>query len=101
MNQKSVLILAVTLCLSMNLITIFFFSHRSEQVVHAQELQSLPPGCISTIPKSWGQYRGSSVYGLAFEDSSGTIRFLAHPTCGNGLTVVSATPLVDLEVRRP
>ena len=52
------------------------------------------PGCVATIPKAWGQYRGGSAQsGLAFEDSNGTLRFLTNIPCGS-------TPLVALEVRR-
>ena len=52
------------------------------------------PGCVATIPRSWGQYRGGSAQsGLAFEDNAGTLRFLTNVPCGG-------TPLVALEVRR-
>ena len=52
------------------------------------------PGCVSSVPKAWGQFRGGSAQtGLAFEDSAGTIRFVTNVPCG-------ATPLVALEVRR-
>jgi hypothetical protein len=50
--------------------------------------------CVSTVPLSWGQYRGgSSQAGLAFEASDGTLRFVTNLPCG-------ATPLIALEVRR-
>ncbi|MGH9747594.1 MAG: hypothetical protein ACRD59_15980 [Candidatus Acidiferrales bacterium] len=52
------------------------------------------PGCVATVPKSWGQFKGGSAQsGLAFEDNTGTLRFLTNIPCG-------ATPLVALEVRR-
>jgi hypothetical protein len=52
------------------------------------------PGCVSSVPKAWGQFRGGSAQtGLAFEDSAGTLRFVTNVPCG-------ATPLVALEVRR-
>ena len=52
------------------------------------------PGCVASIPKSWGTYRGGSAQsGLAFEDSAGTLRFLTNIPC-NG------TPVVALEIRR-
>jgi hypothetical protein len=50
--------------------------------------------CVSTVPRSWGQYRGgSSQVGLAFEASDGTLRFVTNLPCG-------ATPVIALEVRR-
>jgi hypothetical protein len=52
------------------------------------------PGCVATVPKSWGTYRGGSAQsGLAFEDSAGTLRFLTNIPC-------DGTPLVALEIRR-
>jgi hypothetical protein len=50
--------------------------------------------CVSTVPRSWGQFRGgSSQAGLAFEASDGTLRFVTNLPCG-------ATPIIALEVRR-
>jgi len=52
------------------------------------------PGCLATVPKAWGQFRGgSSQTGLAFEDAAGTLRFLTDIPCGG-------TPIVRLEIRR-
>ena len=52
------------------------------------------PGCVSTVPKIWGTFKGGSAQsGLAFEDSAGTLRFLTNIPC-NG------TPTVALEIRR-
>ena len=52
------------------------------------------PGCVATIPKAWGQFKGGDAQsGLAFEDNTGTLRFLTNIPCGG-------TPLVALEVRR-
>jgi hypothetical protein len=53
------------------------------------------PGCVASVPKSWGQFRGGSAQsGLALEDSQGTLRFLTNIPC-------DGTPLVALEIRRP
>jgi hypothetical protein len=50
--------------------------------------------CVSTVPRSWGRYRGgSSQAGLAFEASDGTLRFVTDLPCG-------ATPIIALEVLR-
>jgi hypothetical protein len=52
------------------------------------------PGCIASVPRSWGTFRGaSSQSGLAFEDSAGTIRFLTNIPC-------DGTPVVSLEIHR-
>jgi hypothetical protein len=52
------------------------------------------PGCIASVPKSWGTFRGASTQsGLAFEDSSGTIRFLTNIPC-------DGIPSVSLEIHR-
>jgi hypothetical protein len=52
------------------------------------------PGCVATIPKAWGQFKGGDAQsGLAFEDNTGTLRFLTNIPCGG-------TPQVALEVRR-
>jgi hypothetical protein len=52
------------------------------------------PGCVASVPKSWGAFRGASTQsGLAFEDSAGTLRFLTNIPC-------DGSPVVALEVRR-
>jgi len=52
------------------------------------------PGCVASVPKSWGSYKGGSAQsGLAFEDTAGTLRFLTNIPCGG-------TPVVSLEIRR-
>ena len=67
--------------------------------VHAQEKTAEPVNCMVAVPKSWGEYKGASTYGLAFEDQSGTLRFLLHPTCSN-LNSPTDSPYVDLQVLR-
>jgi hypothetical protein len=52
------------------------------------------PGCLASVPKSWGAYKGGSAQsGLAFEDSAGTLRFLTNIPC-------DGIPAVALEIRR-
>jgi hypothetical protein len=52
------------------------------------------PGCVASVPKSWGTFRGASTQsGLAFEDSAGTLRFLTNIPC-------DGPPIVSLEIRR-
>jgi hypothetical protein len=69
--------------------------------VHAQGQPSEAGMCTSSVPKSWGEFRGASGYGLAFVDQAGTIRFLRNPSCDNGTSSSANTPpLVDLKVER-
>jgi hypothetical protein len=52
------------------------------------------PGCVASVPKSWGAFRGASTQsGFAFEDSAGTLRFVTNVPC-------DGTPVVALEIRR-
>src|SRR5215470_567306 len=52
--------------------------------------------CIANIPAEWGTLKGVSPnYGLAFEDTSGTLRFVNKFPCG-----LEQAPNVTLEVRR-
>ena len=52
------------------------------------------PACKSYVPPNWGEYKGSSEhYGVVFEDSSGTLRFVTNVPC-------EATPQIALEIRR-
>jgi hypothetical protein len=58
------------------------------------EPQIFAPGCVASVPKSWGTFRGASTQsGLAFEDASGTIRFLTNIPC-------QGVPSVSLEIHR-
>jgi len=69
--------------------------------VHAQGQYSESGICTSSVPKSWGEFRGASAYGLAFEDQSGTIRLLRNPTCDSGMSpTANGLPVVDLRVDR-
>jgi len=50
--------------------------------------------CVSYIPASWGQYKGGNQQsGLAFEDDTGTLRFVTNLPC-------DSTPQPALEIRR-
>jgi len=71
------------------------------QDAYAKEQFSTFSGCINIVPKEWGVFRGSSGYGLAFEDKDGTLRFVQRPVCGS---IASSnkipTALIDLQLRR-
>ncbi len=69
--------------------------------VHAQGQFAETELCTTSVPKSWGDFRGASEYGIAFEDQNGAIRFLRSPSCGNGLSSTgNPLPPVDLKIER-
>ena len=52
------------------------------------------PSCVSTVPRAWGDFKGGSTQtGLAFEDRTGTLRFLTNIPC-------DGTPAIALEIHR-
>lgn len=57
--------------------------------------------CMTVVPKSWGDFKGGSQYGLAFEDDKGVVRFVQHPSCGD-INSSAEPPVesIDLEIRR-
>ena len=58
------------------------------------EPQVWTPGCVESVPRSWGTFRGASTQsGLAFEDAAGTLRFLTNIPC-------DGSPVASLEIRR-
>jgi hypothetical protein len=58
------------------------------------EPQVWTPGCVASVPRSWGTFRGASTQsGLAFEDAAGTLRFLTNIPC-------DGSPVAALEIRR-
>ena len=71
----------------------------SDLRVHAQDRNNLPYGCRVVVPKSWGEYKGASAYGLAFQDGEGTLRFMLHPPCGNIDSATDAST-IDLVLQR-
>lgn len=73
-------------------------NYRPDARVQAQD-KSNGMNCSVTVPKSWGEYKGASAYGLAFQDPNGTIRFLLHPACG-GASSYTEYNGADLELQR-
>jgi hypothetical protein len=50
--------------------------------------------CVSYIPAEWGEFKGGNQQsGLAFQDHTGTLRFVTNLPC-------DATPQPALEIRR-
>ncbi|MGB7436724.1 MAG: hypothetical protein WBR26_26745 [Candidatus Acidiferrum sp.] len=61
---------------------------KSAQVIFGQ------PACRSFVPSEWGEYKGSSSgFGVAFQDSSGTLRFVTNVTC-------ESVPTIALQIQR-
>ena len=84
---------------------VFLARTRNPQTaVHAQE--DRVPGsspCVAIVPSSWGDFRGGSTYGLAFQDSQGKIRFVLNPPCGGAIVNTTQEPptaYVSLEIHR-
>lgn len=70
-------------------------------VAHAQDTPASVSACKSIVPKAWGAYRGSSPFGLTFEDEKGTLRFIDRPSCGaisqSDGTAASTPPSMEIE----
>jgi hypothetical protein len=69
--------------------------------VHAEEKFTGITNCVAVVPKSWGDFRGASDYGLAFQDENGVVRFVLHPACASLNSPAEPPPApIDLEVQR-
>jgi hypothetical protein len=69
-----------------------------QQTVTAEK-ESVPPTCILMIPSGWGEFEGASKeFGLAFQDSHGTLRFIRDLACE--IPGFQRLPPTFLEVRR-
>jgi hypothetical protein len=88
---KTIVIAALTFATALLSIKLYAATPKLPQPAQPQVWT---PGCVASVPKSWGTYRGSSAQsGLAFEDASGTIRFLTNIPC-------DGTPIISLEIHR-
>jgi len=83
--------LVFVLCFAVGLASVASYMIRTR--VQAAGVAGHP--CTSFVPKEWGQFRGASSYGMEFEDSEGTIRFIKNPPCDPTFTARA-----DLELRR-
>jgi hypothetical protein len=54
--------------------------------------------CAITVPAEWGEFKGASSFGLVFQDSAGTLRFVRNVGCQ--IHDTQPVPLISLEVRR-
>ncbi len=72
-----------------------------QPVVHAQVIDNTVTPCVAVVPQTWGEYKGGSAYGLAFQDHEGVLRFVPHPPCGGSLTREKPIPAIaELEIQR-
>jgi hypothetical protein len=72
------LIAAVVLLTAAN----WFYARRVTAAAKAPQTTFAQAACRSYVPQEWGEYKGSSSgFGVAFEDSSGTLRFVTNVTC--------------------
>jgi hypothetical protein len=78
-----------------------FASLSAFRPVRAQEVFASLGSCTVVVPKSWGDFKGGSTYGLAFQDEHGTLRFVEHPNCGSVSSSMSAPQAaIDLEIEK-
>jgi hypothetical protein len=76
------------------LLTVANWFYARKAKASPQPQQMFQAQCRSFVPLEWGDFKGSSSgFGLAFQDSTGTIRFVTNATC-------EGVPPVALEVRR-
>lgn len=57
--------------------------------------QDMTGRCLINAPQDWGKYLDSGSYGVVFEDTNGTLRFVNRFPCG-----LEGAPTVALEIRR-
>jgi hypothetical protein len=91
---KTIAITALTIATALLSFKLYAATPTPPKPAQPPQPQVWTPGCVATVPKSWGTFRGASTQsGLAFEDSSGTIRFLTNIPC-------DGIPSVSLEIHR-
>ncbi len=81
--------------ITLSLILAFLLIMSSERPTKAAAQIQTP--CLAYIPADWGTYKGASAsYGLGFEDSEGTLRFVNQVPCSG----LHQAPTLALELRR-
>src|ERR1700742_1231852 len=94
LQLKTIAIFILTITTALLSFKVYAAAANSSEPPKAQEWT---PGCVAGVPKSWGPFRGASAQsGLAFEDASGTIRFLTNVPC-NGTPIPSLTVVRTVE----
>jgi hypothetical protein len=81
--------------ISFSLIVAFLLIVSSDRPAKVSAQMQVP--CVAYIPADWGAYKGASAtYGLGFEDSGGTVRFVNQIPCSG----LHQSPIPVLELRR-
>ena len=71
------------------------------KVIQPRPVRAQASACVAQVPASWGDFKGASSFGLAFQDGQGNLRFLQHLPCGSyGSSTQSAEPQADLLLER-
>ena len=79
---------------TLSLISAFFLISTDRPAKVSAQVQT---PCVAYIPAEWGAYKGASAsYGLGFEDSEGTVRFVNQIPCSG----LHQAPTLALELRR-
>jgi len=83
------------LLITLSLILAFLLIASSDRQTTVAAQMQVP--CVAYIPADWGTYKGASAtYGLGFEDSGGTVRFVNQIPCSG----LRQPPIPVLELRR-
>lgn len=54
----------------------------SQRPMATAQKEVIQPSCVVTVPSAWGEFKGASGdFGLAFQDSDGTLRFVRDLGC--------------------
>jgi hypothetical protein len=81
--------------ITLSLILAFLLIMSSERP--AKVAAQIQTPCLAYVPADWGTYKGASAsYGLGFEDSEGTLRFVNQVPCSG----LHQAPTLALELRR-
>jgi hypothetical protein len=81
--------------ITLSLVLVFLLIMSSERPTKVAAQIQTP--CVAYIPAEWGTYKGASAsYGLGFEDSEGTVRFVNQVPCSG----LHQPPTLALELRR-
>ena len=83
--------------IAITVVLIFMFLVIASSDRPAKVAAQMQVPCVAYIPDEWGVYKGSSAtYGLGFEASDGTLRFVNQVPCSG----LHQAPVLALEVHR-
>ena len=79
---------------ALTLLVLFLSTASDLRTTEANSQTTYGYTCVSYIPAEWGEFKGGNQQsGLAFQDRTGTLRFVTNLPC-------DATPQPALEIRR-